>query len=80
MIESGSPRLKDENSPLSVILFKSYWRNIAVYNIYIMNLQTIMVHIGPLCTDQKKKSKRFTGLVPTSMTQVLAPECGNGLG
>ena len=49
-----------------------------------MNLQTIMVRIGPLRIDQKVKkkedSKKFTGLVPTSMTQVVAPGCGNGLG
>jgi hypothetical protein len=62
---------------------KSYWRNIAICNIYIMNLQTIMIHIGPLLIDhkvKKKDSKKFAGLVPTSMTQVLAPGCGNWLG
>jgi hypothetical protein len=81
-IEFGSPRLKNENSLqlcLSITLFKRYWRNITVYNIYIMNLQIIIVHIGPLCTDQEKEdSKTFAGLFPTSMTQVLAPECGKG--
>jgi hypothetical protein len=54
--ESGSPPLKDENSPelcLYITLFKSYWRNIAVYNIYIINLQTIMIRIGPLRIDQR---------------------------
>lgn len=48
-----------------------------------MNLQTIMIHIGPLRIYQKvkkKDSKKFAALVPTSMTQVLAPGCGNGLG
>jgi len=62
---------------------KSYWRNIALCNIYIMNLQTVMIHIGPLRIDQKvkkKDSKKFAELIPTSVTQVLAPGCGNGLG
>ena len=31
-------------------------------------------------SKKKEDSKKFAGLVPTSMIQVLAPECGNGLG
>jgi hypothetical protein len=57
-IESGSLRLQDTNSPqlyLFITLFKSYWRNTAAYNIYIMYLQTIIIHIGPLCFDHKVK-------------------------